>query len=104
MMLEHALAYAERGWRVFPVQGKKPAIVRWPKRASSDPAQIRTWWERWPEANIGIAMTRSRLLVLDIDPRNGGDESFDRLLATVGRSILDAPTVLSSRGGRHLYF
>lgn len=104
MMVEHALRYAARGWCVFPVQGKKPAIVRWPQLASSDPARIRKWWSKWPEANIGLAIERSGLVVLDVDPRNGGDKSFDRLVGVVGRLILDGPTVLTGGGGFHVYF
>lgn len=103
-MVEHALAYAERGFRIFPVHGKRPAIRKWPELASIDPVRIRKWWTKWPQANIGLAVARSGLVVLDVDPRNDGDKSFDRLVGLVGRIILDGPTVLSSRGGCHLYF
>lgn len=103
-MLEHALRYAERGFAIIPVIDKKPTIVRWPKLASTDPVRIRKWWTKWPEANIGIVTIRSGIVVLDVDPRNGGDQSLEEIVVIAGRELLSAPTVLSSRGGRHLYF
>lgn len=65
--LEAALALAAKGCLVFPIKPgtKKPAIRRWPDLATTDPDQIRRWWSRWPEANVGVH-TRG-LLVLDID-------------------------------------
>ena len=103
-MLEYALRYAARGFAIVPVIDKKPAIARWPKLASTDPARIRKWWAKWPDASIGIVTIRSGIVVLDVDPRNGGNESLDRLVAIAGRELIDAPTVHSSQGGCHLYF
>ncbi len=45
-------------------------------------------------------------LIIDIDPRNGGDASFDRLCFDIGVN-LDAdnvPAVRSGGGGLHLYY
>jgi len=48
--------------------------------ATTDEKIIRRWWQRWPKANVGIATGRvSGLIVVDIDPRNGGDKSLKRL-------------------------
>lgn len=71
-MLELALECAARGWYVFPLHGKFPAI---PKReggqgfkdATLDADKIREWWTRWPSANVGIACGASGLLVFDAD-------------------------------------
>jgi hypothetical protein len=65
--LQAALALAAKGCAVFPIHRgtKKPAIRRWPDLATADPERIRTWWARWPDANVGVH-TRG-LLVLDID-------------------------------------
>ena len=74
-MLRAALRYARRGWRVFPVTpgSKAPLIKKWPDLATSDPRTIKGWFHRWPDANVGIC-TGNGLLVIDIDPRNGGDD------------------------------
>ena len=89
-MAEVALAYAARGWRVFPLfpivdgrcgcgracgtkPGKHPALKGWTTRATTDEATIRGWWEKWPNAGIGIATGRgSGLVVVDRDGAAGG--------------------------------
>ena len=78
-MLAAALAYAARGWPVFPLKprDKVPAI---PKTeggsgfydATTDPAVIRRWWERWPDANVGLATgAAAGFVVLDVDGPEG---------------------------------
>jgi hypothetical protein len=93
-----ALDYAAMGWRVFPLAGKAPRTLHGHLDATGDPEVIRSWWARWPHANIG-APVPDRLLVLDVDPRNGGD------ITTLG-SLPETLTCWSGRGdgGRHLYF
>ena len=102
-----ALALAEAGWHVFPCiprgpKAKAPLTARGHLDASSDPAAIRKWWTRWPEALIGAVVPES-LLVLDFDPRNGG--TVAALEAVVG-PLPATLTAWSGRGdgGRHLYF
>jgi hypothetical protein len=66
--------------------------------------EIGAWWDRWPDANIGIVTgTVSGVAVLDIDPRNGGDAARRRLEAT--HDLLPVcPEVASGGGGTHLWF
>jgi ABC-type dipeptide/oligopeptide/nickel transport system ATPase component len=103
--LEAALRYARRGFRVIPLRerGKEPLISGWPERATWDEAQIREWWERWPNANIGIATGKYRdgyFCVLDFDPRHGGDWYDD-----VGEDTLPTTWVVHTGGdGRHFYY
>ena len=68
-----ALAYAARGWPVFPLKpGQKVPLIA--KRdggsgvydATIDPEQIKAWWTRTPDANIGLACG-SYFWVLDVD-------------------------------------
>jgi hypothetical protein len=118
---QHALKYAVRGHPVFPLYGirdgrcdcgnpdcgspgKHPRTVNGFKDTTSDPAQVREWWSRWPDANIGIPTGEaSGLLVLDVDPRNGGDQSLSELLNRYGQ----LPSTLTQRtgsGGTHYIF
>ena len=101
-----AASYAARGWAVFPLQpgGKEPLTPHGFKDASIYPEAIAGWWRRWPAANVAIATgTLSGVAVLDIDPRNGGDESLRDLEARYG-PLPDTPTVLTGGGGQHYYF
>jgi hypothetical protein len=121
-LMAEALRCALRGWRVFPVHsvvdgicacskgtscdspGKHPRTRNGGKAATIDKATIRDWWTRPPDANIGIATgAASNLFVLDVDPRHGGDDSLDGLIAVHG-PLPDTVEVLTSRGRRHIYF
>ena len=66
----------------------------------TDADTISRWWHMWPDANLGIA-TGGGFAVLDIDPRNGGDESLERLEAQQGEIV--TKTVRTGGGGLHLY-
>jgi Bifunctional DNA primase/polymerase, N-terminal/Primase C terminal 1 (PriCT-1) len=71
--LDFALRYASSGYRVLPLRprSKVPLTERGAHDASCDESRIRSWWERWPNANVGLAL--QNLIAVDIDPRNGGD-------------------------------
>jgi RecA-family ATPase len=95
--LDYALRYAEIGWAVFPCHhikpdtkscscgrvdcqspGKHPLTRHGVKDASTDPAQVRSWWATWPDANIAVACGAvSGIIVMDVDPRNGGDLTLE---------------------------
>jgi hypothetical protein len=67
-------------------------------------SEIRAWWGRWPDANIGIVTGRaSGLVVLDIDPRNGGDDGLAQLVSEHG-SLPSTATSRTGGGGEHLFF
>ena len=115
--LDFALLYANEGLRVLPLQSlcspgrcscgfstcssvaKHPHTFNGVKDASSVPLQIREWWRLYPTANIGIA-TGKGLLVIDIDPKNGG--SLEAINALV--PLPATATVHTGGGGLHLYF
>ncbi|MDH5296605.1 MAG: bifunctional DNA primase/polymerase [Nitrospirota bacterium] len=100
-----ALDYSnKRGWSVIPLDGKIPILRDWPNQATTDPNLICTWWTHDPSANVGIVTgEKSNLIVLDVDPDNGGDDSLRSLEARYG-PLPATPEVLTGGGGRHLYF
>lgn len=100
-ILETALHYAGRGWPVVPLDGKKPWLQNWTKKASTDPATIRSWWAERPGSNVGLA-TGTAFWVLDIDPAHGGLEELAQLEEEHGELVtLRAQT---GSGGLHLFF
>jgi hypothetical protein len=106
-LLLAALESADAGWQVFPCtptgsHAKAPLTGHGHLDASRDPDVIREWWGKWPTAMIGAPVPES-LVVLDIDPRNGG--SFAALEHAAG-PVPPTLTCWSGRGdgGRHLYY
>jgi len=81
---------------------KHPRIERWVQAASRDSATIEGWWARWPDANLGILAGMSNgIVALDIDPRNGGDETIGDLERRHGKLPVTA-TALTGGSGRHV--
>lgn len=99
--LAAALAYAARGWRVFPlVPGeKRPITENGFQDATSTRSDVLRWWQSFPQANIGLA-TGDPFDVLDIDGTNAVPALQDILGATYRH---DGP-VASTGKGKHLYF
>jgi len=117
-----ALLYLERGWAVLPLHrvdqdclcscsspkcqsaGKHPLLPHGLKDASRDISDVRVWWNRWPHANVGVVTGHaSGFWVLDIDPRNGGDDSLADLILEHG-GLPPTLTALTGGGGRHFLF
>jgi hypothetical protein len=94
---------ASQGFPVFPItpNAKKPPLIKkWQDLATQDPKQIDAWWDEWPDANIGGAT--NDFVVIDVDPRNGGEETFAGL--EVIEHFPDTATTLTPSGGRHLIY
>lgn len=99
-MVEAALTYAQAGLRVHPCRpADKRPLTRWGTAATTDPDAIAAFWKRWPDALIavctGSGSPGSGLVVVDIDPRNGGE--YDPELA---RTL----TATTRSGGWHHWF
>lgn len=100
-----ALRYARRDWPVFPcVPGdKRPLTSRGHLDATTDPSRITSWWNRWPNANIGVPTgERSGLLVLDVDG-DEGRQTLETLEQEHGR-LPATLRVSTPNGGEHIYF
>jgi hypothetical protein len=102
-----ARAYAARGWSVLPIEprGKRPLLAwRDLQQRIADAAEIDTWYQRWPDANVGIVTGAvSGLVVLDVDPQHGGADSLARIEHAHG-PLPRTAEVATGGGGRHLYF
>ena len=105
-MLDHALEGAAAGFEVFPLNGKAPAIPggRGCLDATTDPTAVRAMWTPRPHANIGVRVPVGQV-VIDVDPRNGGDKGLE-LLEVIHGPLPATRTALSGRGdgGSHRYF
>ncbi|CAN5792263.1 hypothetical protein BH11PSE12_BH11PSE12_02140 [soil metagenome] len=105
-----AIELAKQGFHVFPLKvgEKRPATSNGFYDATNDADQIKKWWTANPNYNIGVrtgTIHKGKLLVVvDIDPRNGGDEAYAKLTAKHGASP-STVEVMSGRGdgGRHRY-
>lgn len=105
-LLSSAIAYAERGWPVFPcaVREKVPHGKLAPhgfKDATTDPDVIRGWWTAEPEANIGLP-TGLAFDVLDID----GEDGWSTLAQTISKNgcLPSSPVSITGSGGGHDLF
>lgn len=119
--LQAAIEYAGRGWAVLPLHsptadgcscgregcgavGKHPRTRHGVKDATTDKATIRRWWKQWPDSNVGIETgAESGLVVLDVDPEAGGEDSLFALLSTNGE-LPETVEAITGGGGRHLFF
>jgi hypothetical protein len=92
---------------VVPVtpRGKQP-LVAWRdhQQRHASPDEVRAWYGRWPLANVGIVTGQiSNLVVIDVDPAHGGEDSLAGLAARFG-ALPPTLTARTGGGGRHLYF
>jgi hypothetical protein len=97
-----ALRYAANGWPVFPLKpGQKvPATDHGVKDATTDEAQIRAWWAKNPDFNIGMACGEaSGVWVLDVD----GEEGHESLV-NMGHGYPFTLTQYTPSGGVHFLF
>ena len=124
--------YASNGWSILPCYGivggrctcggahvepkdvgKHPSLPEWNKYATTDTETINQWWNKDPQMNIGVMCKSSGFFVIDIDPRSGGPDSFEKFEALVEGFL--PPTVEAITGeytvgggkvlrGRHLFY
>lgn len=120
-----ATEFVQAGLRVFPLHrikqgacdcgnrncaaiGKHPARNDWVHQPLVDEAVIDTWLDgemMQPYTGMGWALDAGHI-VIDIDPRNGGDISFEKLQTDIGVDLVAecSAVVKTGGGGLHLYF
>lgn len=124
-------ALAAMGWNLFPVYGisdgkcdcgadhtkdgsagKHPLTSDGFKSATTDPKAIEAWLESFPNCNLGVSLRASGLVVIDIDPRNGGEEAYEEFSRHLETAVPQTVTVLTGEQefigrtvrGIHMYF
>lgn len=110
MLGDAAQAYARAQLPVFPLRTREkvPLLKGGFHAATTDEQQISVWWQRWPDANIGIPTgATSGWIALDVDPRHGGWASFKALRSLAAHVQVDLLATCCQRsggGGIHLLF
>ena len=71
-MYDAAIEYAKKGFAVFPLKyrDKVPLTRNGCKDATTDAAQIKAWWQKYPNANIGLATGSVHLQLLTAGKRS----------------------------------
>jgi hypothetical protein len=123
--LEWALYYAAHGHPILPLfevarssdssfrctcdrgarctnAGKHPRTEHGLHDATTAEDQIRHWWTRWPNANVGLR-TGDAYLVLDVDVDKGGDDSLGALEAKYAK-LPETRQALTGSLGQHRWF
>jgi len=120
--LTAVLDLLHRGFYIFPLHnptkdgcscskpgcssvGKHPHVLNWTRKASNDPAIIKSWWSLWSQANVGVATgEKSSVIVLDIDDKHAesGSKSLRKLEEKYGH--LPSTLTATTGNGKHIYF
>lgn len=102
------------GWAIFPLRpaAKVPLLRkadggRGVYDGTHDVATVDAWWERWPDANIGVscgpAPEWSGCWVLDVDAHHGGTVTLSALVTAHG-PLPKTRVVRTASGGQHWFF
>ena len=114
-LLEAALSYAARGWRVFPCAPRTKIPLLSKKNggngcldATNDVKQITLWWTKHPGANIALACGKeSGVYVVDVDcnikENKNGWESL-RKLKEEGKELPATMIQDTPGGGAHYLY
>lgn len=103
-----ALEYAAKGIAIIPLNEneKTPKIKAWGEKATIDLTVINEWWDKWPQANIGMVTgSINGILVLDVDIKEGknGQETLQELENTYG-ALPETRRHNTPSGGYHLLY
>lgn len=121
-MLDAALAYAARGWKIMPVwstdgracacprgstcptPGKHPVSDHGLTDATSATPQVHAWWSTHPGASIGVMLRGSGLVAFDVDLYKDDQEKTAALEVELGALPQTTTQVSGSGEGMHLVY
>lgn len=95
------------GFYLFPIaKGTKvpPKGFEWRKLSSKNPLDWVRWNSEYPGCNWAVDCDKSGLCVIDIDPRNGGDITWEDLKLDFPEDVPETYQIKTPSGGFHLYF
>lgn len=124
---------ASLGWNVFPCHsvnddgsctcgdshgdnansiGKHPRITDWSRESTTKHSKIQEWADTYGHVNWAVVCRISRMVVFDVDPRNGGTDGLAELKKALGGSWVSTFTVATGlyetadgpERGLHYYF
>ena len=110
VLLDAAIEYASRGLAVFPLKprDKAPITTHGVHEATTNFDQIKKWWAKYPNANIGIACGKisGGLLVVDVDRKPNGVDGLDSLNEWERENGKLPETVrsITGSGGSHIFY
>ena len=107
-LAEWAAHYAAAGLEVFPVDPDTKAPLGALARnghlsATKDADTIRQWWTARPDASIGARIPEN-VVVLDIDPRHDGLDTWDTIVAGHDLPVTRCHASGRNDGGFHIWF
>ncbi len=80
-----------------------PLVPRGSLSASNSTELVRRWWTRYPLANVGVVIPPSTVVV-DIDPRNGGFDSWFPLADAATTNIRETVAAHTGGYGAHYWY
>lgn len=103
--ISHALELARLGYYIHPLRPntKRPLTDHGHLDATRDEQTILQWWATWPDANIGIALKPSGLLVIAPDCEKRRDDFIKRNHRTKTAETTHIQT-RSGPGHEHWYY
>jgi hypothetical protein len=106
-----ACEFIKHGLVVYPLdENKKPLLNKWNTvNAIRDYDRAQEFFLNSAKGakahGVGIVCGASGITPVDVDPKNGGDTTFRRLVYEVGYKVFeDCPQVVTPSGGLHCWF
>lgn len=104
--LEQTIKMAQAGLYVYPIipNGKQPIKNYSYLKATKDIELIESWFRQEPNINIGINLSKSNLIVVDIDNHNNDLNTPLESLSNLGYKLPSNYVELTQSGGLHYYY
>src|SRR6185437_5239586 len=95
--------YAQLGFALIPLIGKKPIWADWTKQfVTGEERMKQVFLKQYPSANIGMVLEPSHTITLDVDAKRNGLETLQKLEYEHG--FQDTLRAVTGGGGVRLHF